>query len=1172
MMTRRTGGDSTVARENGSFRRSRAAPNAAFRKRRRFEWLETRVLLSATPTSIAVSASPSAAVYGQPVTLTATVSGPLSAPSEGTVVFFDNGTPLATAQVSSGTAAVENVRLPAGADLITASYVDPSGNFASSSTEVGPHSTIETVAGGVLPNDLPAVDASISPRAVAVNSSGDLFIADDTLNVVFEVNHATGIVTTVAGNGTAGFSGDGGPATVAELSGPQAIAVDSSGHLFIADQYNNRIREVDLATGVITTVAGDGQGYGSFGGDGGSAIDADISGPAGVAVDSSGDLFIADWGNDRIREVNRATGIITTVAGNGTAGFGGDGGQATAAELQMPAGIALDSLGDLFILDFGNNRIREVNHATGVITTVAGNGGLNFSGDGGLATDAQLNLPKGIAVDSSGDVFIASFFGARIREVDHTTGIITTVAGNGTSGFRGDGSPATMAELFFPTSVAVDSLGDLFIADNGNNRIREVDYATRVIGTVAGNGTLDFSGDGGPAAAAEIAWPQAVAVDSSGDLFIADALNSRVREISHATGVIATVAGCGTAGFSGDDGTATAAQLNAPQGVTVNSSGDLFIADSGNNRIREVNLATGIITTVAGNGSQGFSGDGGQATAAQLTYPEGIAVDSSGHLFIADALNNRIREVNLATGIIATVAGNGTGGFSGDGGPATAAELDLPDGIAVDSSGDLFIADPNNRRVREVDLATRVITTVAGSGTQGYTGDGGPATAAELDPPTGVGVDSSGDLFIADPNNDCIREVNHATGVITTVAGTGTQGFGGEGGPASAAELARPQSVAVDSSGDLFIADQSNNRIREVRSGAAMVNVTANTSIPFVVNNAVYTIGSGVVSVSAADGLLQNDTGPTQLAVAAGTEARAEGGTFAFNSDGSFTFTPPANFSGYASAPFTVTDASGDKATHTVTVLSQHASVVWKFYEQVLNRAPDPGGLQYWTNYLDNGGQTGQMALGFFESTELLDNIIGNDYQEYLLRMPDAAGLAYWVGVWHATGGPEQIKAGFADSPEFYHSAGGTPQTWIAALYQRILDRSPDPSGEAFWLNHYQQQVAAGVDTGAVRQQIALGFFDSPEAYGQDVAGWFQEYLLRAPTNAEKAHYVSQMEAGATDRTIEQEITNLPEYAGNPPTPGEGMASPLPDYYQTPASGVSAQRVVAAKDALFSQL
>ncbi|HVA51676.1 MAG TPA: MBG domain-containing protein, partial [Pirellulales bacterium] len=345
--------------------------------------------------------------------------------------------------------------------------------------------------------------------------------------------------------------------------------------------------------------------------------------------------------------------------------------------------------------------------------------------------------------------------------------------------------------------------------------------------------------------------------------------------------------------------------------------------------------------------------------------------------------------------------------------------------------------------------------------------------------------------------------------------------------------------------------------------------LTVTSSTSFVAKDAVYTVGSGSVTISAAGGLLANDTGPSQLTVTAGTVVGAQGGTFVFHADGSFTYTPTTNFPGYDNAPFTVTDTSGDMATRTVTVLSQHASVVWKFYESVLNRVPDPAGLQYWTNYFNSDGDTGQMAVGFFESTELLDRTITDYYQQYLLRSPDAVGLPYWVGMWQATGGSEQIEAGFADSPEFYNSAGGTPQSWLSGLYQRILDRAPDPQGQQFWLNDYQQQAAAGVDPGTIRHEIAMGFFDSPEAFGDDATGWFREYLFRAPTDAEKAQYVNQMEGGSSDRTIEQEITDLPEYASNPATPADGSASPLADYYQKPAQS---QAVVSAKDALFSSL
>ncbi|HVA45435.1 MAG TPA: DUF4214 domain-containing protein [Pirellulales bacterium] len=375
-----------------------------------------------------------------------------------------------------------------------------------------------------------------------------------------------------------------------------------------------------------------------------------------------------------------------------------------------------------------------------------------------------------------------------------------------------------------------------------------------------------------------------------------------------------------------------------------------------------------------------------------------------------------------------------------------------------------------------------------------------------------------------------------------------------------------------DSNGDATFNNLSMNEggVGYVLTASDATSNTA-TSSPFdiSVQDWIYTTSSGSVGVSAADGLLAGGAASRHGNVAAGTVTGAQGGSFTFNADGSFTYTPAVSFLGFDSAPFNMTDPSGDKATQTVTVLSQHAGVVWKFYESVLNRTPDPAGLQYWTNYFNNGGKIGDMAFGFFESDELLDKVLGNYYEQYLLRPLDANGLTYWKGVWHATGGPEQIKAGFADSPEFFSSAGGTPQSWIAALYQRILNRTPDPNGESFWMNYYQQQTAAGVDAGTVRYNIALGFFDSPESFGQDVAGWFQEYLFRAPTAAEQAQYVSQMKAGATDRTIEQEITNLPEYANNPSAPAAGTGTPLADYYPTPAQ---TQAVVAAKDALFARL
>jgi uncharacterized protein (TIGR03437 family) len=330
-----------------------------------------------------------------------------------------------------------------------------------------------------------------------------------------------------------------------------------------------------------------------------------------------------------------------------------------------------------------------------MIVTVAGNGLAGETGDGGPATAAMVAGPFGVATDASGNLFIAS--GGQIRKVS-PDGIITTYAGNGQRTFSGDGGPAISAGVY-PEGLAVDASGNLFIADFANNRIRKVS-ASGTITTVAGNGTEGFSGDGGPATSAKLASPQGVAVDASGSLFIAD--SGRIRKVS-ADGIITTVAGKGTGGYSGDGGPATSASVD-PTSVAVDASGNLFIADTGNNRIRKVS-ASGIITTVAGNGPSspvgGYSGDGGVATSASLNFPLGVAVDASGNLFIADYSNQRVRKVS-PSGIITTVAGNGTAAFSGDGGLAASASLSYPQGVAVDAAGNLYIADYDNDRVREV--------------------------------------------------------------------------------------------------------------------------------------------------------------------------------------------------------------------------------------------------------------------------------------------------------------------------------------------------------------------------------------------------------------------------------------------------------------------------------------
>jgi hypothetical protein len=652
---------------------------------------------------------------------------------------------------------------------------------------------IYTVAGGgtgPLGDGGPATSAVVVPAGVALDAAGNLVIADagyQRIRVVaaksgtfYGQAMTAGDIYTVAGGGVNGL-GDGGPATFAEI-GPDGVALDAAGNLVIADRRNNRIRVVAAKTGTsygqamtagdIYTVAGGGT---SGLGDGGPATKAQLSAPVGVAVGTAGNLVIADEGTNRIRVVAVKTGTfygqamtagdIYTAAGDGNAGFSGDGGPATKAELSAPAGIAVDTAGNLLIADLNNDRVRVAAAKTGTsygramtagdIYTIAGNGTVSYSGDGGPATGAQLNRPGWVAVDAAGNLVIADS-NFRVRVVAAKTGTfygqamtagdIYTVAGNGTrdstsTGFLRSGVRATKAGIT-PVAVALDRAGNLVVSEPRGIRVVAVKTGTSYgramtagdIYTIAGNGTVGLSGDGGPATAAELFDPAGVVADAAGNLVIADSGNSRLRVLAAKTGTfyglpmtagdIYTVAGAGTSGL-GDGGPAITAQLNQEAGVALDAAGNVVVADSGDRRIRVVAVKTGTfygqamtvgdIYTVAGGGTSN-PGDGGAATAAALTAPLGVAVDSRGNLVLTDTgagvVNPRVRVVAAATGTfygqamtagdIYTVAGGNPAGFSGDGGPATGAELSDPRAVAVTGAGGLVFADTANNRIREV--------------------------------------------------------------------------------------------------------------------------------------------------------------------------------------------------------------------------------------------------------------------------------------------------------------------------------------------------------------------------------------------------------------------------------------------------------------------------------------
>jgi trimeric autotransporter adhesin len=699
---------------------------------------------------------------------------------------------------------------------------------------------------------------------------------------------------------------DGSPATTVPLREPMAVALDANGNLYIADDIDNRIRKVNAA-GVISTYAG--TGIPGYSGDRGQAASAQINSPTGLALDAAGNLYVADEGNAVVRRI-AVDGTINTVAGNGNPRYGGDNGPATSAQLD-PVAVALDNKGNLYIADGLNYRIRKVD-TNGIITTVAGTGQFGATLSTSPAVNTQIGYIADLTVDASGNIYLADITNEEVSEIS-TAGIITVIAGGVQYGSVADGVPATTAPMI-PDGVAVDGSGNLYISDENvyNTVIHRMDLSTGLIYTAAGSGVTGFLGDGGPALFAELDYPAGI-VAAGGAIYFADVNNERVRKVVNA--VITTVAGTGVR----DDGPATNAFLNFPEGIAIDGTGDVVVADTDNLEARkfkaggninsvgeleggapygatvdragnfyltdeELNYTgatphilklgvDGTTSVIAGNGPDGFSGDGGPATLAVLNEPQGVAVDAAGNIYVADYGNNRVRKIDT-TGAINTIAGNGKYQFSGDNGPATSAGID-PFDLALDSAGDLLVVDQYNNRIRKI-TPDGTITTVVGTGVPGYAGDGGPAIQAQLNLPSGITVDGSGNLYVSDGGNSVVRRVTTG-GLITTIAGNGTlTPSTGDGGPATAAQL-DPFGLTVDAAGNVYVADSFNDHVRMLT--------------PQAVEPASMTIVSGSGQSSIVDTGLPS---PLVLKIADSTGAGVPGAvvTFTVNPEGAATVNP----------------------------------------------------------------------------------------------------------------------------------------------------------------------------------------------------------------------------------------------------------------------------------------
>ena len=644
---------------------------------------------------------------------------------------------------------------------------------------------VTTLAGSGMPTfaDGNGIAASFnSPAGIARDNSGNIYIADQANNKIRKID-ASGQVSVLAGSGMPGSHDDASGAN-ATFNSPTGIAVDASGNVFVADKGNHRIRMV-TQSGAVSTIAGSDSGHTDLPG-----TLAQFASPSGITLDRAGNIYVADTKNNCIRFIDPSHNV-NTIAGLPDRPAGHDSGSIGTARFFYPVGITIDVFNNILVTD--STSVRRI--FGGFVHTIAGGESIGF--DDKTGNDARFNGPAGMTTDASGNIYVADRYNHRIRFVK-PDGSVTTFAGNGSATFHDDA--LDKASFNVPAGIIFDFAGNIYVADQGNNRIREM---TIVATTLAGS-TFGLVDDVGTKA--KFWFPANVATDAAGNIYVADAFNNRIRKITPG-GSVTTLAGSGgsgpAAGGYHDDVQGTRALFNSPEGVAVDASGNVYVADQGNNRIRKITPG-GSVTTLAGDGNANWRD--GAGTVAEFNRPQDVAVDASGNVYVTDRGNSRVRKIT-PDGTVSTFAGNGI--QASIDGAGDSSSFNLLSGIAVDAAGNVFVAE--HAFIRMITPARRV-STIAGNGTVG-SGDG-PAFFASFNNPSDIVVDASGTIYVMDMFNNKVRKITG--GFVSTLAGTGSiTGFAD--GAATRAKFAWPTGIALDPSGILYIADQQNHLIRTVQ-------------------------------------------------------------------------------------------------------------------------------------------------------------------------------------------------------------------------------------------------------------------------------------------------------------------------------------------------------------------